>query len=272
MERRTAEGGIIDPAALAAAMERQGFATIPNFVSPENLERMRAFVNRAIEGTGGEYVSFTGPDTVEGSGLDELAHDPSFRSLMERIYEAGTGRVPPSQPFYQVLRCLAGQGAKRNSYLFHYDSYVITALVPIVVPSSGLSGDLLMLPNTRGIRRTYLFNVIDKLVLDNKLSQVVLKQMTLKGLLPIKRIKMVPGTMYFFWGYRTIHTNEPCDPDKVRSTALFHYANPHKDVKVPISNRPGPQIGLGAFASTIGVPAANVRRANVHAASTSARH
>jgi len=260
-----AEGAGIDPAALAAAIEREGFATIPNFVGAEDLERMRAFVGRAVEGSGGEYVGFTGPDAVEGSGLDELANSPSFRSLMEKIYEAGTGRAPPSQPFYQVLRCLTGQGSRRNSYLFHYDSYVVTALVPIMVPSSGLSGDLLLLPNTRGIRSTYLFNVIDKLILDNKLSQFVLRQLTLKGWLPITRIKMVPGTMYFFWGYRTIHTNEPCDPDKVRSTALFHYANPHKDVKVPAAKRPVGNIGLGALATPMRVPVANV-----HAASTSA--
>jgi hypothetical protein len=272
MDGRVAEGGNIDPVALAAAIEREGFAAIPDFVGPEDLERMRAFVSRAVAGSGGEYVSFAGPDEVEGSGLDDLAYSPSFRSLMEKIYEAGTGRTAPSQPFYQILRCLAGEGSKRNSYLFHYDSYVITALVPIMVPSSGLSGDLLMLPNTRGIRSNYLFNVIDKLILDNKLSQIMLKQLTLKGLLPIKRIKMVPGTMYFFWGYRTIHTNEPCDPDKVRSTALFHYANPHKDVKVQSSKRALPHKGPAALANPIRVPVAGLNQSNVHAASTTARH
>ena len=37
--------------------------------------------------------------------------------------------------------------------------------------------------------------------------------------------------MYFFWGYRSIHTNEPCDPDKLRATALFHYGDPHRNSK-----------------------------------------
>jgi hypothetical protein len=47
------------------------------------------------------------------------------------------------------------------------------------------------------------------------------------GILPVERIKMVPGNIYFFWGYRSIHANEACDPTKVRATALFHFANPH---------------------------------------------
>jgi hypothetical protein len=38
---------------------------------------------------------------------------------------------------------------------------------------------------------------------------------------------MKPGNLYLFWGYRSIHTNEPCDPDKIRATALFHYVDPH---------------------------------------------
>jgi len=38
---------------------------------------------------------------------------------------------------------------------------------------------------------------------------------------------MQAGTICFFWGYRSIHTNEPCDPAKLRATALFHYGDPH---------------------------------------------
>jgi hypothetical protein len=32
---------------------------------------------------------------------------------------------------------------------------------------------------------------------------------------------MIPGNLYFFWGYRTVHANEACDPDKIRATALW---------------------------------------------------
>ena len=46
------------------------------------------------------------------------------------------------------------------------------------------------------------------------------------------RIKLKPGNLYLFWGYRSIHTNEPCDPDKTRATALFHYVDPHTDSRL----------------------------------------
>ncbi|HEY0784853.1 MAG TPA: hypothetical protein VGD62_03220, partial [Acidobacteriaceae bacterium] len=181
-----------------------------------------------IAGSGGEYVHFNGPESVTGSGLEELAASESFQLLMRRIYEQGTGRKGPEQKFYQVLRCLSGETGQKNSLIFHYDSYVVTALIPIRIPTSGRSGDLVMLPNTRRVRSTYLRNAVDKALLDNPLTQAVLRRRVQSQSSPLTRIKMQPGNLYFFWGYRSVHTNEPCDPDKVRATALFHYANPHQ--------------------------------------------
>jgi hypothetical protein len=67
------------------------------------------------------------------------------------------------------------------------------------------------------------------MLVDNKISQSVLKRVAQSGYFGVKRISLVPGNLYFFWGYRSIHTNELCDPDQLRSTALFHFADPHAD-------------------------------------------
>jgi hypothetical protein len=40
---------------------------------------------------------------------------------------------------------------------------------------------------------------------------------------------MSPGDIYFFWGYQSLHGNEPCYASSVRATALFHYADPHEN-------------------------------------------
>jgi hypothetical protein len=111
--------------------------------------------------------------------------------------------------------------------LFHYDSYVVTVLIPIEIPTAGMTGDFLMLPNTRRVRKRYAANVIDKVILDNPVSQFLLRTLTKANVIRPTRIRMVPGNAYFFWGYRSVHTNEPCDSDRIRATALFHFANPH---------------------------------------------
>ena len=213
---------------LVTTINTQGWASIPNFLAPADLEHMQSFVDTAISRSNGEYVHFNGRDSVAGSGLEELADSPSFQQLIRRIFEQGTGRTGPDQKFYQVLRCLSGESGQKNSLIFHYDSYVVTALFPIRIPDSGKSGDLVMLPNTRKVRSSYWVNAVDKMMLDNPLTQGVLRMAARHKRLSLSRVKMQPGNLYLFWGYRSVHTNEPCDPEKVRATALFHYANPHR--------------------------------------------
>ncbi len=214
-------------AALVEQIDRTGYGVIPGFVSADDLARMRTFVAQAVQDSKGEYAGLIGPDAVAGSGLDELARSQPFREMMEAIYEHGTGQRPPKQELYQLLRCLSGQSTRRHSYFFHFDSYVVTALIPIEIPTKGQTGDLLMLPNTRNIRKSYYANVADKILLDNKVTQIVLTKLVKMNALKLTRIKMIPGNAYFFWGYRSVHANEPCDAEMIRATALFHYANPH---------------------------------------------
>ncbi len=214
-------------ATLVRAIDTQGFGCLPGYISSDALAEMRAFVSDAVVRSQGEYVGFTGRAAVAGTAFDALSRSEEFRSLMRRIYEVGTGQAPPEVDFYQVLRCLTGRSGTRHALNFHYDSYLVTALIPVDIPTTGKTGDLVMLPNTRRIRKSYYANIFDKLLLDNRLSQSLLKALMALRLLPLVRIRPVPGNIYFFWGYRSIHTNEACDPDKVRATALFHYANPH---------------------------------------------
>ena len=223
-------------AELVDHLNTSGFGFIPNYLSPSDLERVRGFASKAVEDAGGQYVHFNGPASVAGSGLEELAVSPDFTALMHQVYELGTGKAAQKQDFYQVLRCLSGDTGQKNSLNFHYDSYVVTALLPIHIPEQGRAGDLLMYPNTRKIRGSYLANTLDKVLLDNPATQWLLRSRVDAALLKPVRIKMQPGNLYFFWGYRSIHTNEPCDADKIRATALFHYHNPHKKPQLLRSN------------------------------------
>ena len=212
---------------LIADMNRDGYGVIPNYVDGPELESMRTFVGDAIASAGHGYVGFVGRSAVAGSVFADLSESPSFLSLMKSIYEQGSGRPAPEGELYQVLRCLAGETGKAHSLIFHYDSYVVTALIPVEIPNSGQSGDLVMLRPGRGVRRSYLANLFDKLLLDNKASQGLLRFLHGKGRLPVIRVKMTPGNAYFFWGYQTVHANEACDPQAVRATAIYHFGNPH---------------------------------------------
>lgn len=213
-----------DVDALARTIDDDGIACIPGFLSPDDLRHIRAFVAATLTQSGQQSVSL-GAHEIPGSGLEKLASSAQFKKLFSRLFTASLHRAPPEVAFYQVLRCLTGSDIRRDSYLFHYDSYAITALLPLEIPTSGQRGDLLLLPNTRRVRSSYLANVVDKLLLDNPVSQWLLRRRVSAPLM--KRISMEPGSLYLFWGYRSIHTNESVDADEVRATALYHYADPH---------------------------------------------
>jgi len=214
---------------IAADIDRQGYGVLNGFLTEQDLAPIRAIVHAAVDAAGGEYVGFNGSEALVGTVLAALPNSAPFKALCRRLYELGTGRAAPAGDFYQILRCLKGRSGQARSWYFHYDSYVVTALLPVAIPGEGRSGDLMVIPGTRPVRRFYPSNLLDKLLIENRIAQRFLRAATQRRRLNSVSIPMRPGDLYFFWGYRSIHTNAPCDPDKLRATALLHYGDPHRD-------------------------------------------
>src|SRR5260221_7207345 len=141
---------------LVADMNRVGFGVLSGYLEPADLEDLRQFVETAVAAAGGEYVVFNGEEAVAGTLLDKLSASPAFVNLLHQVYEQGSGRSAPNQSLYQVLRCLKGESGLKHALHFHYDSYVVTALLPVIIPSQGSAGHLVMAPNRRALRTSYL--------------------------------------------------------------------------------------------------------------------
>jgi hypothetical protein len=227
-----ADASMPDPALIAMQIDRDGFAVIDDYVAPEELKQAQEFVRQSVLGNGGNYLAITGSERLGGTFLQRWPKDPAFLALCRGIYQSSLGKPAPEPDFYQILRCLSGELAAANSLNFHYDSYLLTALIPILMPERGQSGDLLIIPNTRKLRAHYAANFLDKILLDNPLSQAALRHLYRRGHGRIRHLKLKPGGLYLFNGYRSIHTNEACDPDAIRSTAILHYLDPHADSRL----------------------------------------
>ena len=224
--------GPYEPEAVAASMAERGYAVLPGFLTQAQLEEADRFVREAVGRSRGEYVGFDGASQLAGTTFDEIARSEALLGLLRGLWSARTGTPPPDQDVYHILRCLSGVSGQANSLRFHYDSYVVTALVPVSVPTrtdaSG-AGDLLLLPKRRPIRRTYPRNVLDKIMIENAVSQRRLKRCYATG--GLIRIGLRPGHLVLFWGYETGHTNEACDPRAIRATAIYHFGEPHRDAR-----------------------------------------
>lgn len=219
-------------ASLVREIDRSGYAVLRQYVPPQDVDQLRLFVHDKVAAAGGSYVALTGDVPVANTALGAMSHSPGLKRIFRRVYELAASAPAKDDGYHQVLRCLTGDVGQKHSLMFHFDSYVVTALLPIEVPAGQSTGELILLRNVRPIRKRYLANLADKALLDNPLTQRVLRNMAARQADRFVRLPMVPGDLYFFWGYRSVHTNMPCDPDKVRATALFHFGDPHSDSRL----------------------------------------
>lgn len=212
---------------LGQAIARQGYGVVENYFHTGELAQLQRFARDTATTANGEYIAFHGNAALADTVLGTLGDCDAFRLFCRQLYETSTGRAPPEQGFYQVFRCLKGESGRRQSGIFHYDSYVITVLFPVLLPDQGPAGDLILFPNRRAIRASYVRNLMDKLLIDNPLAQRLLRKLARLRNHDVTAIRLRPGDAYVFWGYRSLHANEACAPNQLRATALIHYGDPH---------------------------------------------
>jgi hypothetical protein len=130
-----------------------------------------------------------------------------------------------------VLRVVPGDKSAGQALNFHYDAEIVTALVPIDIPDGPpeKAGHLVAIPNLRKVRKYVIYNMLEKSLLQNKVAGKLISFFALRKKNQKYIYKLVPGNIYFFWGYRTLHANLPVESKEMRSTLLFHFGNPHKN-------------------------------------------
>lgn len=218
-------------ARLAAEIDRHGFAVLENYLSPDALEQGRAFVSQQAQQHQGEYFAIHGIEALSGNLPANLALSAPLREMLSDLYKVQTGREPSAEEqVFPVIRCLQGKSGLRQSHFYHFDATAVTALLPLFIPTEGdHCGDLIIFPNLRPVRFNALRNVIEKAVMHNGVSQKLVALAVHRGWLQPIRLKLEPGNLYLFWGYRSLHANDQCDPALLRATALLHFGNPHHD-------------------------------------------
>lgn len=213
---------------IAIELNRVGYACIDNFLQPEQLQELRNYVAEQAQQHQGQYFAHHGGAALTGTLLGSVGSAPELQAMLAGIHRQGTGRNAYQQTIQVVLRCVQGRTGKFESNCFHYDASLLTALVPVEIPTEGEArGDLLLFPNSRRVRSSVLLNVMEKALLQNKLARRAIGLAIRRHWLKPYRLTLVPGNLYLFWGYRSLHANEPCDPANRRATAIFHYADPH---------------------------------------------
>lgn len=214
---------------VAHKLDLTGFVCLENVVSPGWLEEARQSVNSSLAAYGEYDFCVIRPSNEKGSPAHRFVTDRAVRAIFERLASARCPqRVTQNEEIYSVLRVLAGPEREASSFRFHYDAAIVTMLVPLVIPiaGAGKSGELVVFPNRRPFRGSAMFNIFEKVLVQNQFYRKRIMREFNKASEKYS-VQLTPGNLYLFWGYRTFHGNLPCAPNTVRATLLLHYGNPH---------------------------------------------
>jgi hypothetical protein len=213
----------------AEQLDKDGIICLEDVVSPEWLELARESVQSYLAANGEHDSVVYRPGDERNSPAHQIVQDPKVQALVKRLTAAGCPEASnDNRSIHSVLRVLAGPVREERETMFHYDASTLTIIIPIYIPEGvrGFSGELVVFPNGRPFRRFVISNILDKVLTQNRLYRWRL--MRLFNRKPEKYlVQMKPGSVYLFWGYRTMHGNLPCAPDKLRVTLLLHYGDPH---------------------------------------------
>jgi len=118
-----------------------------------------------------------------------------------------------------------------ESYRSHFDSHLVTIVIPIEVPKGEkyLQGELLVQPNLRLFPNSEVVNIIQKLFYGSIVYRWYLKKNYIKMQEQNKLKVMDIGSFnnLVFNGLTTLHSNLPFKNEKTRRTLLIHYGDPN---------------------------------------------
>jgi hypothetical protein len=220
----------LNPETIYQELECSGIYCIDSAVPENLLHQLREAVAELVAHRGQASFSLIQPWKTIRS-FAKLAESCVFLGLLRSLsLRARNKHSVAASEIYNVLRVITGpMPDEEPPLLFHYDATVITALVPIFIPpgEAEQAGDFVCFPNIRPIRNFVLINLLEKSLMQNPLTRFLFARKARLRRPSAKIIRLVPGNIYLFWGYRTYHANFSCLPNTLRATLLFHFGDPH---------------------------------------------
>ena len=221
-------GGVVhSPIDIGTELDKSGFYCEEGAIPEPLMDDCRAAVTEILTRYGARPISLVQP-CKDYPAFAELAGTAQLQDLLPKL--SAVGGCVQSGEIYNVIRIVAGRDeGQRAAFAFHYDATVITALVPLCIPEGAPeeAGDFICFPNRRSVRRFSAVNLLDKVFMQNNIARKWYSRLAMRHDPRIKIIRLVPGNIYFFWGYRTYHANFTCAPGNLRATLLFHFGDPH---------------------------------------------
>lgn len=214
-----------DPADVRDRLDQQGLVRLSGVVPQDWLAAARANVDAYLASHGQGEHSLVDPEHWDCPTIAELAVDERIEAYLHSL--AFPHGAPPSYAGYRqrVLRILDGSAVDSPPFDWHYDANALTMLIPIVIPDDG-SGHVALFPDHRPHRRWATLSAAERLLVHNKVYGRRLRR-RYEADPAAHTVRLTPGEVYLFRGYRALHATLPWPSSTLRVTLVLQYGHPY---------------------------------------------
>ncbi len=219
-------------------IESKGYYDSDKILSTDDLEELQNMVNLKIQKYGKKNL-WLNEKLLKGT----YASNDIFKAKILKIFQDICNQLDikdyNKHEAYKVLRVISGSKQKKESHKYHFDAHLLTMVVPIFIPNRDNSGngDLIIYPNLRKITNNIFKNILQKLFFQNSIFRIILSKNFFKRLFNYQRLILKPGSIYIFYGFRTLHGNLEINENDVRATLLLHFYDVFQDSQLVKYNR-----------------------------------
>ena len=205
-------------------MDETGLATVGGFIDPAFLTELQASVEQLTPlcYKGGKRKYLVGND-LKDTGCWEVAFSEFMLKLSNDILRPFHVQVE-SGDIHPAMNILVGENGQDTVRGWHFDATYLTVAMPIVMPppSAARDGKFRIWPNLRPFSQSKLQNKVYSALAQSSVFRRVAKSYD---------INFVPGSLYFFYGFRSYHGTAELDATQLRANCLINFGGPFFDLQ-----------------------------------------
>jgi hypothetical protein len=205
--------------AVKADLDTAGIAVLRDFFTLECLDRMREVVRQRYDYClgGPARKALIGSD-LEGTIFFDLAKSDLVQDLSNPILRPFGYQVDRSD-VYPAMNILQGKKAQDAIHNYHFDATFLTLAVPVFMPDSSAPqrGSFRIWPNVRSFSTSWLLHKIWWRMMGTRWIRDRFRSVT---------VDFEPGSLYFFYGFRSWHGTCDLDDASLRANCLINVGGP----------------------------------------------
>ena len=212
------------------SLKSNGYVVVKNFLTDDTNVKLKNYINTKIKDLNNKDRFSLNEDELQDTIISEFITSTEFRLFCENFKEKNFFENLKFNSHYLIN--FTKKKKKTDEYLsFHYDAFINTIIIPININNenkSNFSMSLELIPNYRKLTSSMILNLIQKLLIQNKLFKFFSNTIFFKFFFKSKNVKINFDEILIFNGFRTLHSHSIStdNTEKEKARLIIHVYNP----------------------------------------------